>query len=107
MKYWTILKLDCKKKEDDLADVVYRVYWQRWAKEIYGGVEYKTFLEGEYVCPQPGENFTEYNQLIPQQIEEWLNSGLDVSSIDAKLEQNLNDLIQPPLVSYDLPWQNK
>ena len=49
--------------------------------------------------------FTPYQDLLESQIEAWLESGLDVPSIDLGLANALESLINPPIVVLPNPWE--
>ena len=56
-------------------------------------------------CQTPSEtDFTAYPDLTFEQVCSWLDAGLDVASIDAGLQQNIDNQINPPVVARPLPW---
>lgn len=102
---WSILQMDTKPSEDNLTDVVVVVHWTRNAITDAEGKPYTAQSYGTYSCPMPsGEGFTPYEDLTEDQVEGWLDSGLDVASIDAGLATQLADLINPPVIVLPLPW---
>ena len=105
MKAWQINGMECKVQEGNLQDVVIIVFWTRLATQQSGGKEYTASQYGSYACPAPNpSSFTPYNNLTQQQVEGWLNSGLDVTAIDATLDAQLQNQITPPVVQLPLPW---
>lgn len=104
---WSILQMDTKPSEDNLTDVVVVVHWTRNAITDAEGKPYTAQSYGTYSCPMPsGEGFTPYEDLTEDQVEGWLDSGLDVASIDAGLATQLADLINPPVIVLPLPWSS-
>jgi hypothetical protein len=60
---------------------------------------------GTMACPTPSDtDFTAYPDFKQEQVESWLDAGLDVVTIDANLAQQIENLINPPVVSLPLPW---
>jgi hypothetical protein len=55
--------------------------------------------------PAPSaEDFTPYADLTFEQVCGWLEDGLDVEATDASLATQIENLINPPVVSLPLPW---
>ena len=101
---WVIVQLDTKPQEGDFFDVVSVVHWRRSATngtfiaEFYGSMS----------CPTPSEtDFTAYPDLTQEQVEFWLDAGLDVSAIDNSLIIDIENQINPPIVVLPLPWINE
>ncbi|CAB4137349.1 hypothetical protein UFOVP324_29 [uncultured Caudovirales phage] len=98
---WIIVQLDTKPQEGDLLDVVSVVHWRRNASD-------KMFIAESYgsmSCPTPSEtDFTAYPDLTQEQVESWLEAGLDVSAIDNSLIMDIENQINPPIVTLPLPW---
>jgi hypothetical protein len=56
-------------------------------------------------CTTPSPtDFTAYPDLTFEQVCGWLNVGLDVATLDATLDTQLENLINPPIISLPLPW---
>lgn len=98
---WIITQLDTKPQFGDLLDVVSVVHWRRnlnqdgFTAEAYGTL----------ICGTPSEtDFTAYPDLTIEQVESWLESGLDVNEIDFSLESEISDQKFPPIVTLPLPW---
>ena len=90
---------------DDLTDVVFTVHWRRNATDVVGDITYFADVYGALTVPAPSpEDFTPYPDLTFDQVCGWLDAGLDVTAIDASLAQQIENLINPPVVSLPLPW---
>jgi hypothetical protein len=90
---------------DDLTDVVFNVHWRRNATDIVGDVTYFADVYGSLSVPAPSpEDFTPYPDLTFEQVCGWLEAGLDTAAIDAGLAVQIENLINPPVVSLPLPW---
>jgi len=107
MKQWIISSMETKPQEDGLTDVVVVVNWRRSATTIVDEKEYYTDVYGAMGCQTPSAtDFTAYPDLTYEQVCSWLKSGLPVDEIDANLDVQLENLINPPVVTLPLPFTN-
>lgn len=91
---------------DNLDDVVFVVNWRRSATEIVGDKTYYTDVYGSLGVPAPDpDDFTPYPDLTFDQVCGWLEAGLDTAALDAGLTQQIENQINPPVISLPLPWQ--
>jgi len=105
MKKWIISALDTAPSEDGLTDVVKTVHWRRSATEEVADKTYTAESYGTMACATPSPtDFTAYPDLTQAQVEAWLEAGLDVAAIDAGLDTQIENLINPPIVNLPLPW---
>lgn len=103
---WIIESLDVIPQEGTLVDVVSVVHWRRRGVEVDGDKTYTAEVYSTYNCPSPSPtDFTAYADLTQAQVESWLNAGLDVPSIDANIATQIQNQIQPPVITPPLPWQ--
>lgn len=99
--FWSVYQLDTAPSLDGLVDVVITVHYGRTAVEG----EYTAYTYGTMGCATPSEtDFTAYPDLTFEQVCTWLDNGLDVPSIDAGLQQNIDNQINPPVIVLPLPW---
>jgi hypothetical protein len=99
--FWSVYQLDTVPQEGNLMDVVIVVHYGRTATEE----QYAAYSYGTMACQTPSEtDFTAYPDLTFEQVCSWLDAGLDVASIDAGLQQSINDQINPPVIVLPLPW---
>lgn len=102
---WVISQLDCIPQDGSYTDVVVVCHWRRQATEIVDGKDYFTECYGaQSFSSQDIQDFTPYDQLTFDQVCGWLESSLDVAAMDASLDQQIQNLINPPIVSPPLPW---
>lgn len=100
---WVINQMDTKPTEDGLTDVVVTVHWTRVATE--GEIVVSSY--GTMGCSTPSStDFTAYPDLTQEQVESWLDAGLDVPTIDLGLDKQIEDIINPPIIVLPLPWQS-
>jgi hypothetical protein len=103
---WVVSSMDeYPTTSNNLTDVVFNVYWRRNATEIVGEKNYFVDTFGMLYVPAPAPaNFTPYADLTFEQVCGWLEAGLNTEEIDAGLAVQLQNLINPPVVSLPLPW---
>lgn len=103
---WTISALDCKPQEDGLTDVVVTAHWRVDATDgtynagVYGTQSFTLNTEG---------NFTPFADLTQDQVVGWVqeNMGVDaVTALQENLDKQIENLVNPPIVSPALPWQS-
>jgi len=102
---WQIPQMDTAPSLDGLTDVVVTVHWIRNAVAVEEDTEYKTSTYGTMQCQTPSEtDFTAYPDLTFEQVCGWLDAGLDVPTIDAVLNGNIENQINPPIIVLPNPW---
>jgi len=98
---WSVYQLDTAPMEGNLQDVVIVVHYGRTAVEG----EYTAYSYGTMACQTPSEtDFTAYPDLTFEQVCGWLDAGLPVADIDAGLQQDIDNQINPPVIVLPLPW---
>lgn len=103
---WVINQMDTKPTEDGLTDVVITVHWTRNAEQFVGGEPILVSSYGTMGCQTPSStDFTAYPDLTYDQVCSWLNAGLDVEAIDLGLQQQIDNIINPPIIVLPLPWE--
>jgi hypothetical protein len=102
---WVINQMETKPKDDGLTDVVVVVHWTRTAETFCGGEPINVSSYGTMGCETPSSiDFTAYPDLTYEQVCSWLDNGLDVTAIDKGLDQQIENIINPPIVVLPLPW---
>jgi hypothetical protein len=99
---WTISQLDCKPQEDGLTDVVVTAHWQctgtqdEYSAQVYGTASFTL---------EQGAGFTPYADLTQDQVLGWCwNSGVDKTATEENLNNQIANLVNPPVVVLPLPW---
>ena len=103
---WVISSMDeYPTTPDDLTDVVFTVHYRRNATTEVDGKTYfaDTYSTVSLPAPSP-ENFTPYENLTEETVIGWLEEMLNTEAIDAGLAQQIENQINPPVVSLPLPW---
>lgn len=99
--------MDTKPNEDGLTDVVVIVHWTREAEQYVGAEPILVSSYGTMPCATPSAtDFTAYPDLTYDQVCGWLDNGLDVASIDLGLANQIENIINPPIIVLPLPFNN-
>ena len=102
---WVISQMDTAPSLDGLTDVVVTVHWRRNANAIDGDKTYFADVYGAMGCATPSEtDFTAYPDLTYEQVCGWLDAGNDVAALDANLDAQIENLINPPIIILPNPW---
>lgn len=105
---WVIEYMQCKPTEGSLTDVVITAGWRCNGAETAGSpaVEYLGMVYGTCSFSQPdGGNFTPYDQLTQEQVLGWCwASGVDQAAIEANVQSQIDNQINPPVIQPPLPW---
>ena len=100
---WVINQMDTKPTEDGLTDVVVVVHWTRTAQD--GEINVSSY--GTMGCQTPSStDFTAYPDLTYEQVCSWLDAGLDTTAIDLGLDQQIENIKNPPIIVLPLPFEN-
>lgn len=103
---WTVTQMDCYPQEGSETDVVFTVHWtcsgvQTEGETVYNGSVYSTT---GVPAPAPAD-FTPYNQLTQEQVLGWIwANGVDQSATEAAVQTQIDNQINPPVVTPPLPW---
>lgn len=52
-------------------------------------------------------SFTPYAEVTQAMVEGWLTEGLDTEAIEANLDAQIENFLNPPIVAYPLPWDSE
>ena len=98
---WIIERLLVKPTEGSLTDVVITSDWRcNGSQDNYSGTCY-----GSCSFQPPTGEFTPYEDLTEAQVLGWCYAnGVDKTAIEANVTQQINDQINPPVVTLPLPW---
>ena len=98
---WLIERLLVKPTEGSLTDVVITADWRcNGTDETYSGTCY-----GSCSFAPPSGSFTPYDELTQDQVLQWCyENGVDQSAIEANVSLQIENQINPPVVTLPLPW---
>jgi hypothetical protein len=98
---WLIERLLVKPTEGSLTDVVITADWRcNGTDETYSGTCY-----GSCSFAPPTGSFTPYEDLTQDQVLQWCyENGVDKTAIEANVTLQIENQINPPVVTLPLPW---
>ena len=98
---WLIERLLTKPVEGSLTDVVITADWRcNGTQETYSGTCY-----GSCSFAPPSGSFTKYEDLTEAQVLGWCyENGVDKTAIEANVSLQIQNQINPPVVTLPLPW---
>jgi hypothetical protein len=99
---WLVTTMDCLPQTPEGADYVVVVHWTCSGTDgTYNGSVYST-------CSLPvvdSGNFIPYQSLTEQTVLGWCwANGVDKDATEAAVEQQIQNQIDPPIVTPPLPW---
>ena len=107
MKKWIINELYCVPKDGNLENFVVLCKWKRESKELINDKEYIANIFGETeFSEKETTNFIPYNELTYEIICEWLENSIDVEYLNTELDKQIENLVNPPIISLPLPFEN-
>lgn len=103
---WNISAMNCYPQAEGEADVVFTVHWQCNGTQEQDG---KTYNGSVYstcgVTYTAGSPYTPYADLTQDQVLGWIwASGVDKDATEAAVQQQIDNAINPPVVTPPLPW---
>jgi len=100
---WVISQLDSIPTLDGMDKVISTIHYR--AQKQDEGFTADTY--GALSVDAPHEaSFTPYDEVTKEMVEGWLEAGLDCEAIEANLDSQIENFLNPPIVAYPLPWNN-
>ena len=99
---WSVTAMDAYPQAEGQTDVVFTVHWTcAGVQDTYQASVYST-CGVTYSSSTP---YTPYAQLTQDQVLGWIwASGVDKAATEAAVQQQINNQINPPVVTPKLPW---
>ena len=106
---WLIERLLVKPTEGSLTDVVITADWRCNGTETTGSGDteqtYSGTCYGSCSFAPPSGSFTPYEDLTQEQVLGWCyENGVDKTAIEANVSLQIENQINPPVVTLPLPW---
>lgn len=100
---WIISQLDSIPTLDGMGKVISIIHYRAEKQHQ----NYIASLYGSLSVDAPHEaSFTPYDEVTKEMVESWLEAGLDTEAIEANLDAQIENFINPPIKNYGLPWQS-
>lgn len=107
MKYWYINQMSCVPQDGELVDFVITVDWNRLAKETINDKEYFASVYGSQSFSKDDvTNFIPYEDLTYEIVCGWLDSTINVEALDLNLDAQIENQVNPPVITLPLPFTN-
>jgi hypothetical protein len=114
---WLINSLDSIPSLDGMDKVISVIHYraQKTILHPYFDVESMKGIEKEFTADTYGAlavdapheaSFTPYDEVTKEIVEGWLEASLDCEAIEANLDSQIENFLNPPIVAYPLPWNN-
>ncbi len=105
---WLVSQLDSIPSLDGMDKVISTIHWRAQKQhEEDGVVVFTSDTYGALSLTAPHEaSFTPYDEVTKEMVEGWLEAGLDCEAIEANLDAQIANFLNPPIVNYGLPWQS-
>lgn len=99
---WTIERLYVKPTDGELQNVVITADWRcNGNQDQYYGTCYG---QTSFTAPD-SQSFVAFDDLTLEQVLDWVwASGIDKAGVEASVAQQIEQQINPPIVSPPLPW---
>ena len=103
---WTITAMDCIPDVDGLTDYVVTSHWSCTGTDgTYTGQVYNTT---QFIVDPAKPDYIPYADLTETQVVDWVQATLTqptVEAIYASIDTQIQNQIDPPIVTPPLPWQ--
>ena len=99
---WSVIAMDAYPQAEGQTNVVFTVHWTcAGVQDTYQASVYSTCN----VTYSSGTPYIPYAQLTQDQVLGWIwASGVDKAATEAAVQQQINNQINPPVVTPKLPW---
>ena len=101
---WTINALDAKISHDSKDNVIKTIHWGYLASEDHEAGAHTAWCIGTHSVEYDKDNFTEYNKIKESDVIAWLEDALDVDSMKASLDSQIELLKKPVNKMFHSPF---
>lgn len=105
--FWTINPLECYPTSDVGADFVFTAHWQLHAQT--GSYSAQAIGTQAFEGTPAGGDFIPFEELTLEMVQGWVESAMGeekVNQLKQSLAQNIENQINPPVVTLQSPWLN-
>ena len=113
---WLVTQLDSIPTLDGMKEIIKVVHWRAQkshTETIYDSQTESSSLRDVFIADTYGAlsldapheaSFTPYDEVTKEMVEGWLADSLDCEAIEANLDAQIQNFLNPPIVAYPLPW---
>jgi hypothetical protein len=101
---WIITALECKPEFENKTNVVVTAHWRLNATD---GINNTDVHGTQNFSLNENSSFTSFSDLTKDQVVGWIQSSMGnvaVAELKTRLDNQINNLVNPPVVFPDLPW---
>jgi len=103
---WFVYEFQVNPSLDNLQDVIVKVYWRRQVIAEPNGVAYAYEMKGETDLSSPSKlDFVQFKNLTQNKVVSWLETSIDMLALNAKLDAELDKMINPEYPIIPIPWE--
>jgi len=95
--HWYIDSVDCHVNKDGLENVIYQIHYRYIAKDENDNTAFHVGIH-DVSDPDP-ENFVAFEDLRAADVISWLESDLDIVPMQNNLDQQVDRIVNPIVVS--------
>ena len=113
---WVISQLDSIPSIDGMDKVISTIHYR--AQKVYSETIFDAETEtssdkdlfiadtyGAVSLSAPHQSsFTPYSEVTEAMVISWLEDSLDCEAIEANLDAQIQNFLNPPIIAYNLPW---
>ena len=104
---WVISQLDSIPSLDGMDKVISTIHYRVQKRYEEDVIHFTADTYGAVSLEAPHESsFTPYDEVTKEMVEGWLEDSLDCEAIEANLDSQIENFLNPPIVAYPLPWNN-
>ncbi len=104
---FVISQLDSIPSLDGMDKVISVIHYRAQKKYEEDVIHFTADYFGALRVDAPHEaSFTPYDEVTKEMVEGWLEAGLDTEAIEANLDAQIENFLNPPIVAYPLPWSD-
>ena len=104
---WVISQLDSIPSLDKMDKVISVIHYRAQKQYEEDVVHFTADTYGALSVEAPHEaSFTPYDEVTKEMVEGWLTDSLDTEAIEANLDAQIQNFLNPPIVNFGLPWHN-
>ncbi len=116
---WLVSQLDSIPSIDGMDKVISVIHWRAQkpylSSQISEGTPQISEVTPLFTADQYGTlsldapheaSFTPYDEVTKEMVKGWLESSLDCEAIEANLDAQIQNFLNPPVVVYPLPWSD-
>lgn len=98
---WVISQLDSIPSIDGMDKIISVIHWRAQKQNE----DFTADTYGALWMQAPHEaSFTPYDEVTKEMVEGWLTDSLNCDAIEANLDSQIDNFLNPPIVAYALPW---